>query len=60
LTKALPKLGLAASGSEVRRLIAQGGVSIGGERVSDANAALESGTHLIKVGKRRFVRLTVR
>jgi tyrosyl-tRNA synthetase len=60
LTKALPKLGLAASGSEVRRLIAQGGVSIGGERVSDANAALQSGTHLIKVGKRRFVRVTVR
>jgi tyrosyl-tRNA synthetase len=60
LTKALPKLGLASSGSEVRRLIAQGGVSIGGERVADVNAALDPGTHLIKVGKRRFVRLTVR
>jgi tyrosyl-tRNA synthetase len=60
LVKALPKLGLASSGSEVRRLIAQGGVSIAGERVSDVNAAVGAGTHLIKVGKRRFVRLTVR
>jgi tyrosyl-tRNA synthetase len=60
LLKALPKLGLASSGSEVRRLIAQGGVSIEGERVCDVNAALGAGTHLIKVGKRRFVRLTVR
>ena len=60
LLKALSKLGLAASGSEARRLIAQGGVTVEGERVSDPNAALPPGSHLIKVGKRKFVRLHVR
>jgi tyrosyl-tRNA synthetase len=60
LLKALAKLGLASSGSEARRLVAQGGVSVEGERVSDPNAALLPGTHLVKVGKRKFVRLTVR
>jgi tyrosyl-tRNA synthetase len=60
LLKALPKLGLASSGSEARRLIAQGGVTVEGERVSDPNAALPPGSHLIKVGKRKFVRLHVR
>jgi tyrosyl-tRNA synthetase len=60
LLKALPKLGLAASGSEARRLIAQGGVTVEGARVSDPNAALPPGSHLIKVGKRKFVRLRVR
>ena len=40
LIKALPKLGLASSGSEARRLIAQGGVTVEGERVSDPNACL--------------------
>jgi tyrosyl-tRNA synthetase len=60
LLKALPKLGLASSGSEARRLIAQGGVTVEGARVSDPNAALPPGSHLIKVGKRKFVRLHVR
>ncbi len=60
IVKALAKLGLAASGSEARRLIAQGGVSVEGERVSDPNSTLPAGTHLIKVGKRKFVRLRVR
>jgi tyrosyl-tRNA synthetase len=60
LLKALAKLGLASSGSEARRLVAQGGVTVEGERVSDPNVALAPGTHLVKVGKRKFVRLTVR
>jgi tyrosyl-tRNA synthetase len=60
LVKALAMLGLASSGSEARRLIAQGGVSVEGERVSDPNVALAQGTHLVKVGKRKFVRLSVR
>src|SRR6266446_2219213 len=59
LLKALSKLGLAASGSEARRLIAQGGVTVEGERVSDPNAALAQGIHLVKVGKRKFIRVTV-
>jgi tyrosyl-tRNA synthetase len=59
LAKTLAQLGLAASGSEARRLIAQGGVSIEGERVSDPNAKLSPGVHLVKVGKRKFIRVTV-
>jgi tyrosyl-tRNA synthetase len=60
LARTLAKLGLAASGTEARRLIAQGGVSIEGERVSDPNATLPAGTHLLKVGKRKFTRVTVK
>jgi tyrosyl-tRNA synthetase len=59
LAKTLAQLGLAASGSEARRLIAQGGVSVEGERVSDPNAKLSQGIHLVKVGKRKFLRVTV-
>jgi tyrosyl-tRNA synthetase len=60
LAKTLAQLGLAASGSEARRLIAQGGVSVEGERVSDPNARLSPGVHLLKVGKRKFTRVTVK
>jgi tyrosyl-tRNA synthetase len=60
LAKTLAQLGMAASGSEARRLIAQGGVSVEGERVSDPNARLPPGVHLLKVGKRKFTRVTVK
>ncbi len=60
LAKTLAQLGLASSGSEARRLIAQGGVSVEGERVSDPNAKLRAGVHLLKVGKRKFTRVTVK
>ena len=43
-----------------RRLIAQGGVSVDGERVADPNAKLSPGAYLLKVGKRKFTRLTVK
>jgi tyrosyl-tRNA synthetase len=60
LARTLAQLGLASSGSEARRLIGQGGVSVEGERVSDPNAKLSAGVHLLKVGKRKFTRLTVK
>ncbi|HTO96616.1 MAG TPA: tyrosine--tRNA ligase [Myxococcales bacterium] len=60
LAKTLASLGLASSGSEARRLIAQGGVSVEGERVADPNAKLSPGVYLLKVGKRKFTRVTVR
>ena len=60
LAKTLAQIGLASSGSEARRLIAQGGVSVEGERVADPNAKLGPGVHLLKVGKRKFTRLTIR
>ncbi|MFN2547871.1 MAG: tyrosine--tRNA ligase [Myxococcales bacterium] len=60
LAKTLAQLGLASSGGEARRLIAQGGVSVEGERVSDPNARLPAGVHLLKVGKRKFTRVSVK
>lgn len=49
---------LAASRGEARRLIEQGGVSIDGERISDANAPLPSKKEfVVKVGKRRFLKV---
>ena len=47
---------LARSRSEANRLIAQGAVSIDGEKVSDNVAPVQSGS-IIKVGKRRFAKV---
>ena len=47
---------LAKSRSEANRLIAQGAVSIDGEKVSDNIAPVQSGS-IIKVGKRRFAKV---
>ncbi len=60
LARTLAKLGLAASGTEARRLIGQGGVSVEGTRISDPNSTLPPGVHLLKVGKRKFMRVTVK
>jgi len=52
--------GLVASTSEALRMIAQGGVRIDGERVSDKALALHAGSTLIvQVGKRRYARVTL-
>jgi tyrosyl-tRNA synthetase len=60
LPRALVACGLAASVTEARRLIEQGGVSIDGRRAGAVTESLGvSGPagHLIQVGKRRFRRL---
>lgn len=57
LVDALVAVGIVPSKSEARRLIAQGGVYVNGDRVSDLAAHLSSGEHIVKVGKRRFVRI---
>jgi tyrosyl-tRNA synthetase len=47
--------GTAASTSEARRLITQGGVKLDGEKVTDVNQELPpGGPYLLQVGKRRF------
>ena len=51
--------GLAASNSEARRLVAQGGVSINGQKASDARASLEKGEWLLQVGKRKFLKIKI-
>ena len=60
LARLMVDSGLAAGTSEARRLITQGGVQVEGEKVTDANLALAAGkTYLVKVGKRRFKRVTL-
>jgi len=51
----LAGIGMLSSTSEGRRMIAQGGVSINGTKVTDENFSITDATELlIKVGKRRF------
>jgi len=53
----LVRTGLAASRSDARRLVEQGGVFVDGERVSNYNAVLQiAESAVLKVGKRRFAR----
>ena len=51
------RTGTAASKSDARRLIQQGGVSVDGEKISDPFAAIQiTGEQVLKVGKRKFAR----
>lgn len=59
LLDVLVELGLTKSKGEGRRLIKQGAVSIDGERIQDDSLALSPGQCLVRVGKRRYVDLTV-
>ena len=56
----LTESGLAASRGEAKRLIKQGSLSIDGTRCDDAETPLQPGTYVVKLGKKRFLRLTVR
>ena len=58
LPRLMAELGLAASRGEARRLIAQGGVRVNGESVTDEELTRDklSGA-VLQVGKRRFARL---
>lgn len=52
--------GLAASGSEARRKIAEGAVRIDGEKVADPQQRLPLGArHILQLGPRRFARVKV-
>lgn len=50
--------GVVVSGSELRRLIVQGGVQKNGNRVDSLEEPVQTGD-VLKIGKRRFVRLEV-
>jgi tyrosyl-tRNA synthetase len=59
LTRLLTVTGAAASGSDARRLIRQGGVEIDGDVVRDEEARIPIvGERRLRVGKRRFFRVT--
>jgi tyrosyl-tRNA synthetase len=61
LARLLHCIGAAASMSEARRLIAQGAVNVGGEKILDPNKVVDcSGGILIRCGKRFFARVKAR
>ena len=62
LAWALKQAGLAASSSEARRLVEQGGVEVDGSRSTNPKTRLETGReYLVRVGSknRRFARIRV-
>ena len=52
----LVKDGIISSNSELRRLLAQGGVSLNDEKVSTPDTPVKNGD-VLKLGKKRFVKL---
>jgi tyrosyl-tRNA synthetase len=60
LAAVLTAAGLAASGSEARRKIAEGAVRIDGDKVTDAATRLNAGeTRILQLGPRRFARVSL-
>ena len=51
--------GLSSSKSEAKRLIRQKAVSLDGEKILDVNFEIPKGEHVIKVGKRKFLKVRV-
>ena len=62
IVRALTEAGLCQSASEARRMIQQGAVSVDGEKIKDIEFRLEKRQqeYVLKVGKRRFLELTVK
>jgi tyrosyl-tRNA synthetase len=60
IAQLLKRAGLAPSTSEGNRLIDGGGVRIDSVVVSDKALKVSSGVYVVQVGKRKFVRLTLR
>ena len=59
LPEILEAAGLAKSRSDARRLVSQHAVAVDGRRVDDVASCLGPGSYLIRVGKRRFARVTI-
>lgn len=60
LTYVMKEAGITKSTSEAIRLIKQRGVKINDSVVTDPNAMLAQGEHIVKVGKRRFYKVIVK
>ena len=59
-TRVLKQAGLVNSSSEAERLIAQGGVKVNGERLSDRKMVFATGeTYLVQVGKLKISRIKI-
>lgn len=60
ITQVLKQAQLVESTSDAMRLISQGAVKLNGERVSDKNKIIASGSeYIVQVGKRRFARIKI-
>jgi tyrosyl-tRNA synthetase len=60
IAAALKQAGLTASTSDALRMLAQGGVKMDGEKITDKALKLARGTSVVlQVGKRKFARVTV-
>ena len=60
IANALKESGLTSSTSESYRMIKQGAVRIGGDKVVDKQQTLKQGNeYLVQVGKRKFARITI-
>jgi tyrosyl-tRNA synthetase len=55
----LERAGLVASRGEGRRLAGQGALLLDGERIADPTLRLAAGSYLLRVGKRRYARVTL-
>jgi len=63
VARVLASAGLAASNSDARRLIQQGGVKVDGESVTDVQSSVDASrgrAYLVQAGKRRFTRVAFR
>ena len=62
IVKVVRECGFSSSNGEARRLVAQGAVSLDGEKITDVEATVPNdGTErVLKVGRRRFAKVTVR
>ena len=56
----IAQAGLAPSKSEAKRLMAQGAVKINEVKVTDPFHILKKGEHVLKIGKRKFLKVIVK
>lgn len=56
----LEAAGLVKSRAEAKRLAREGALAVNGERIADAAAPLAPGEYRIRLGKKRFLKLSVR
>jgi len=59
LLEIVEKLEFTPTRAETRRLVKQRAIAIDGERIEDPTLGLQAGTFLLRVGKRRFARVTL-
>ncbi len=61
IVKVVRECGFSSSNAEARRLVAQGAVSLDGEKITDGEATVpnDGAERVLKVGKRRFAKMKV-